>query len=127
MNSLIPNQIADLIGDRERDRWEILFDQGEVVFEPEIESVKTRNFVLLLEISARWNDAGLTPKGYLSVLSTIFVFPRGGGKLLGLLSVESEPVLTTPGDAYQAAIELWPALGDRLQFSINAIRELENV
>ena len=123
---LIPDQIADLIGDRERDRWEILFDQGEVVFEPEIESVKTRNFVLLLEISARWNDEGLAPEGYLSVLATIFVFPCGGGKLLSLLSVESEPMLTTPDDAYQAAIESWPALRDRLQFSIDAIKELNN-
>ena len=123
---IIPDCIDDLIGEEERPRWEILFDQGEVVFEPEVKSVKTRNFIFHLEISAKWNE-WLSPTGYLSLGASVLIFPSCGGPAIGAISVNSDPVQATPDSVYQAAVDLWPSVRVRLQLMIDAIKELENV
>ena len=67
-----------LIGEQESPRWEILFSDGEVVFQPETEVIKSRNFIFYLEISAKWNE-WFSLESYLSIGASVLVFPSSGG------------------------------------------------
>ena len=107
--------------------WEVLRDSGESTFdEVDLCLATTLLWRFHLLISAKWVEDSRQPDstGALWLVGDLLIFSQENGRMIGSINSGSDLIEGTFGDCRQRALELWPALRDRLQHSIDAIKEL---